>query len=171
MTLFQAVDGIFEDMRRYLRHLDDEAYARPLDLLSGSSTGQHTRHIIEFFQCLLEQRVEGAINYDARRRNPAIEQWTDAAAKALEEIAQGIRAVPPKEALHLAVAYDGAAEPTEVVDTTFEREIVYNIEHTIHHLAMIKIGLRTVAPELELPRAFGVAPSTIRYQDQQAHPG
>jgi hypothetical protein len=171
MTLLQAVEGIFDDMRDYLRHLDDEAYAQPLEILSGSSVGQHTRHIIEFFTCLLEQRCEGCINYDGRRRDPAIEQLTDAANKTLLQVSADLNAVDPKERLSLAVAYDGGSHPTEVVDTTFEREVIYNIEHAIHHLAMIKIGLRQIAPELQVSEAFGVAPSTIRYRKQEAKAG
>ncbi len=171
MTLLQAVDGIFDDMRDYLQHLDDDAYAQPLEILSGSSVGQHTRHIIEFFQCLLEQRCEGCINYDGRRRDPAIEQLTSSAKKSLIHVVEGLHQVDPKERLNLAVAYDGGQTPTEVVDTTFEREVIYNIEHAIHHMAMIKIGLRQVAPELRVSEAFGVAPSTIRYRKQEAKAG
>ena len=33
----------------------------------------HTRHIIEFYQCLIEQASEGQINYDSRKRDVRIE--------------------------------------------------------------------------------------------------
>lgn len=44
---------------------------------------------------------------------------------------------------------------------------MYNIEHTIHHLALIKVGLKLVYPDLDLPNHFGVAPSTIKFQQAQ----
>ena len=171
MTLIQALDALFDDMRQYLVYMDDAAYAEPLDVLSGSSTGQHTRHIIEFFQCLLAQRGEGLIDYDCRVRDLAIESNTAVAQDALLAVANGIREANPKEVLHLQVGYDPQQMITNRVDTTFERELVYNIEHAIHHMAMIKIALRMVVPEFPIPRAFGVAPSTIHYQDQQATAG
>ena len=50
------------------------------------------------------------------------------------------------------------------VSSSFFRELTYLIEHTIHHLAIIKIGLNEVYPAIEIPKNFGVAHSTIRYQ-------
>ncbi|MDX1476670.1 MAG: hypothetical protein R3301_03155 [Saprospiraceae bacterium] len=50
------------------------------------------------------------------------------------------------------------------MDSSLERELIYNIEHTIHHLAIIKIGLAIIAPDIPLPAHFGVAPSTVKYK-------
>ncbi|MBI1191734.1 MAG: hypothetical protein GC205_00980 [Bacteroidetes bacterium] len=166
MNINQAVESIFADMEHYLSHLDDARYAQPLEVLSQSSAGQHTRHVIEFFQCLIEQRLTGTVNYDKRVRNTLIEQHTGVALSAMQDIMDSIRSVDPQEGLKLEVAYDAACQECFCVETTFERELVYNIEHAIHHLAMIKIGLRIAAPELSLRAGFGVAPSTVRYQQQ-----
>lgn len=54
-----------------------------------------------------------------------------------------------------------------LIPTSLERELMYNIEHTIHHLALIKVGLKLVYPDLDLPNHFGVAPSTIKFQQAQ----
>lgn len=168
MNLIKAVEGILTDIRLYLDYLEDTAYEKPLDVLSNSSTGQHTRHVIEFFQCLLDQRLTGTVNYDKRVRNEMIQKHTSVATTALQEILDGIQKVDPKEVLKLEVGYDMDRNETQTVDTTFERELVYNVEHAIHHMAMIKIGLREIAPGCELPKGFGVAPSTVKYQEQQA---
>jgi hypothetical protein len=48
------------------------------------------------------------------------------------------------------------------------RELVYNIEHVVHHMALVKIGLKELLPDLDLPDDFGVAVSTIRYQHSEA---
>jgi hypothetical protein len=168
MTLNQAVGQLFGDMRIYLDQIDDKRYGEPLELLSKSSIGQHSRHVIEFFQCLLQQRLGGTINYDQRVRNTLIEEHAGVACQCLEEIQDAIEQIDPKEKLNLAVSYDHNLSQWVEVETTFERELVYNIEHAIHHMAMIKIGLRSIAEEIELPRGFGVAPSTIKYQQQSA---
>ena len=52
----------------------------------------------------------------------------------------------------------------EEVKSSFERELLYCLDHAIHHQALIKIGLK----ELELSHLvspdFGVAYSTLRYR-------
>ena len=40
---------------------------------------------------------------------------------------------------------------------------MYNLEHAIHHHALIKVGLK-IMTKIELPESFGVAPSTIQYR-------
>ena len=53
---------------------------------------------------------------------------------------------------------------SNAITTTIERELLYNIEHTIHHLAIIKIGLKIVAPEISVSDHFGVAASTLEFR-------
>jgi hypothetical protein len=52
------------------------------------------------------------------------------------------------------------------IASSLARELVYLIEHTIHHLAIIKIGLNQGYPHLVLPVNLGVAPSTLLYRDK-----
>ena len=52
------------------------------------------------------------------------------------------------------------------IDSTVGRELLYNLEHCIHHLALIKIGLKLVAPQIELPTHFGFARSTILHKEK-----
>lgn len=165
MNLMQAVEGILEDMKSYLDRIEDECYAAPLDILSESSIGQHTRHVIEFFECLLEQSLTGTVNYDKRTRNEVIQQYSSVATDHIDVIIRGLRDADFARPLNLEMAYDAnTPATTEPVATTFEREVVYNIEHAIHHMALIKIGLKVAAPQLVLPAGFGVAPSTIRFK-------
>jgi len=51
------------------------------------------------------------------------------------------------------------------IDTTSTRELVYNIEHAVHHMAIMKIGVREIASYIKLDPDFGIAASTIRYKD------
>jgi hypothetical protein len=67
--------------------------------------------------------------------------------------------------LKLEVNYNIEQDETEVLETTAKRELVYNIEHAVHHMALMKIGIKEVASYVDLKKGFGVAASTIRYQD------
>jgi hypothetical protein len=44
---------------------------------------------------------------------------------------------------------------------------VYNVEHAIHHMALIKVGLKEVCPAVKIPADFGVAVSTVKYLNTQ----
>ena len=46
------------------------------------------------------------------------------------------------------------------VDSNVQRELAFNLEHAIHHQALIKIGLNQLGQHME--SGFGVAPSTLR---------
>jgi hypothetical protein len=53
------------------------------------------------------------------------------------------------------------------IETNYFRELTYNIEHAVHHMAIMKIGIREVAGQVVIPTSFGVATSTIRYREQE----
>jgi hypothetical protein len=69
--------------------------------------------------------------------------------------------------LKLEVGYKPDSEETMVIATNYLRELTYNIEHAVHHMAIMKIGIREVAGYINLPIDFGVAVSTIRYKDSE----
>ena len=56
------------------------------------------------------------------------------------------------------------AEPT--ITTSFDREEIYLVEHSIHHFALIRIALKTYFSSIKIDDNFGVAPSTIAYRLQ-----
>ena len=62
----------------------------------------------------------------------------------------------------LLVLQNESADNLEI-DTNFYREALYNIEHTIHHMALIRVGIKEVS-SITLPEYFGVAPSTIQHK-------
>lgn len=157
---------ILADLRIYLSVIEPATYSSGIDFLSGSTIGQHTRHIIEFYQCLLEQssgHSSTTINYSERRRDFLIESVPAHALNCIDEICIRIKDLNTSQFCIL----DGEEHGSDKgVTTTIGRELIYNIEHTIHHLAIIKIALRSVMPSLHLPEHFGVAPSTIRHRHE-----
>ena len=164
MNLIEATLEKLSNVQYYLENLNPEFYKEPLEILSFASIGEHTRHILEFYKCLLEQKSQGKINYDLRIRDRSIQQDPAVASRVLTEIIESLPDDNIQDTLKLEICYDEDLAETNTVDTSFERELVYNLEHLIHHLAIIKIGLSVIAPRMELPEGFGVAPSTIRYR-------
>lgn len=159
MTLSDQCHAVLCDAQHYLDQLDAATYQQGVPLLSGATIGQHSRHFIEFFQCLLAQAPLGYINYDLRLRDLNIEQDPAFASEVICDMKDALAKLDSSVELRFETSGGG-----EVVPTNIARELIYNIEHTTHHLAIIKIGLKLVAPEMSLPESFGVAPSTLAYR-------
>jgi len=132
--------------------------------MSQSTIGQHTRHFIEFYQCLLAQANTQNINYCLRNRDLQIEENPTVAIQAIDEVITNLEKLNLETAISLYTSKEG----DEKIQSTIARELHYNIEHCIHHLALIKIGLKIIRPDLELSDSFGVAPSTIQHRKQFA---
>ncbi|MDX2000869.1 MAG: hypothetical protein SFW35_00425 [Chitinophagales bacterium] len=159
---------LLNDLATVLEQLDNEAYSAGRELFSGSSIGQHTRHILEFYQCLLSQLPTGTIDYDLRKRNIEIECSVQ---KALEVIQTLIETLPENNAtlwLNVHLSNPDLNHPASVA-SNYQRELLYNIEHAIHHMAIIKIGIKHYLPSIAIEESFGVAPSTLRYREACAH--
>jgi hypothetical protein len=148
-----------------LLQLNPVQFSAQLAVLNNSSIGQHTRHVIEFYQCLLNGLVQGTVDYDARKRNLLLETDLDYTLSTLKSIVEDIEQLkgsnPP---LLLAVAYD--AEHHTFVETNFLREMVYMIEHSIHHYALIRIGIQENFKTINVPQNFGVAYSTLKHHSE-----
>jgi hypothetical protein len=149
-----------------LRTMEPAAYYTPLPVLSGGTIGKHIRHLIEFYQCLFQGLATGEVNYDARVRNMTLEREKDLAVGTLRVLIRRIQQIGPDQLLTLHTSY----HPGElvIIPSTLYRELVYNLEHCIHHQATIRIGLQALQESLR-DDTFGVAPSTIHYQQSHVH--
>ncbi|MEQ9288520.1 MAG: DinB family protein [Cyclobacteriaceae bacterium] len=166
MEIKSAVINLFEQLRYVLEAVDKQQYRNPSVSLGGSTIGQHIRHSLEFFTCLIEGKKEGIVNYDRRKRESQLEEEKELALVVLDELSQAILSTDDNQQLVLELSYSHTNTDPISVSSNFQRELVYNIEHAIHHMALIKIGIKEVAPQVTIPEGFGVANSTIRYKKQ-----
>lgn len=163
MTLLRRTNlDILTQLHDLLGVISYEAYACPLALLHGSSVGQHVRHTLEFYQCLIEQVPRGLIDYDARSRDLRLETDTQFAQSIIELVLKNLHQLPENQTINLRTTL--GREQT-CIQTTIARELAYMAEHAIHHFAIIKIALNEQFPSIKLPLHFGIAYSTIKYQD------
>jgi len=165
MQLQQAVNNIFVQLADSLNQLSQEEYSQPCKTLFNNTIGQHVRHIIELFQCLEKGYESGVVNYEKRKRDTAIEADKELASRLLLEIHGGLS--KENKALTLEASYDDHTTDPILFDTNYNREIAYNLEHTIHHMALIRVGINEIS-SIELPEDFGVASSTVKYRKQCA---
>lgn len=149
-----------------IKALNHKQYSSNLDLLSNNSIGKHTRHIIEFYTCVFDGLKNGIINYDNRNRNLLLETDKEYALSAIAGVILKIQSNQSDQQIFLQLSFSDVNEITEMQSTYF-RELAYNIEHAVHHLAIIKIAVTTNYREVSLPEQFGVAHSTQVYSRQQ----
>jgi hypothetical protein len=165
MQLQQAVNTIFVQLADSLSQLSPPQYSQSCATLFNNTIGQHVRHIIELFQCLENGYESGTVNYEKRNRDTLIETDKELASRLLLDIHQGLS--KPNKALTLEASYDEHVTDSIAIDTNYFREIAYNLEHTIHHMALIRVGITEIT-NIQLPEDFGVASSTIKYRNQCA---
>ena len=55
-------------------------------------------------------------------------------------------------------------EIPSLLKSTFGRELMYAVDHAIHHLALVKIGINDSFKNIQLDPQMGIAPSTIRFR-------
>ena len=161
MQIEHSLRATLTQLHLVLSALSREEYKTPLPILSNASIGQHARHILEFFQVLISNYEAGIINYDKRKRNHLLETDRDVALMELAVLVDKILK-DDKEVL-LTGSYSSDTNEETTVRSTYYREIVYNLEHAVHHMAMIKIGIRE-STNLAVPSDFGVAAATILHK-------
>lgn len=165
MQILSASFDILNQLENISKQIQAEDYCRPSFLLSGSTIGQHLRHTLEFFLCLEKGFQEGIINYDNRDHDKRIETDKSLAISTINRIRHFIASHQSDKSLKLEIGYEQHSEKCYEVQTNYYRELTYNIEHAVHHMAIIKIGVREIASYVVLPDHFGVAVSTIRNRD------
>lgn len=149
-------------IRQLAEMLGDAVWTVPVEVLSGATTGQHVRHIFGLFQQLQQGYDTGVVNYDNRVRHTTSETSVAAALAELEEVEAGLKS----ENKTLLLQYHNPAGDVEV-STNYARELHYCLEHAIHHLAIVKSGLRAIGIE-GVPADLGVAFSTLAYRNVTA---
>lgn len=165
MQLQQAVNNVFAQLAETINQLSAAQFTQPCRSLRNNTIGQHVRHIIELFQCLDNGYATNIVNYESRKRDVRIETDKTIALQLLREIHSGL-SKPDKEMV-LHASYDEQESAPIAISTNYFREIAYNLEHTIHHMALIRVGIGEVS-DITLPENFGVASSTIKHRKQCA---
>lgn len=168
MQLTQACTAILKQLSDLVGQLSDSEFTQPSPTLNHSSVGQHLRHTLEFFICLEQGYEKGVVNYDNRQHDKLIESDRFIALNTIARIKHFVACQKADAPLQLEVGYNAHNQDCVCVSTNYWRELTYNIEHAVHHMAIIKIGVREIAKHVQLPKDFGVAVSTLRYQQQEA---
>ena len=158
--LIPSIKNSLNELKHLLKQLSDDDYSHKCDALSRATIGEHTRHVIEMFQCLENFYTKGVVNYDKRERNNLIQTNTDFAINCIDNIQKNIE--KENKNIILQQIIDGEEV---LIESNYNRELLYNLEHCIHHQALIKVAILQ-NENIVVDANFGVARSTIEYRNQ-----
>jgi uncharacterized damage-inducible protein DinB len=161
MILITATQQLFTQLQQTLLVITHTQYTTKSKVLSGASIGQHIRHIIELYIELQKGYQCGTVNYENRKRDYLIETDKLFAQQQMHSILNNLQ--QPNKELLLTAAFEIDNDSVSIIKTNYYRELVYNIEHTVHHMALLRIGLNEVST-ITLPENFGIAVSTIKHK-------
>lgn len=149
-----------------LSQLDDSAYSASVEQCYGSSIGGHMRHNVDHYYSLLKGVESGEIDYDARLRDPRIENEAACAIEALTDILDGLPQLSDADLeKRVRVKMDcGSDESSLGSESTVRRELQFLMSHTVHHYALIAV--MATLQGIRLPSDFGVAPSTLKHRQR-----
>lgn len=160
--LANITSDTFAQLRSIIDQLSRNQFSEKLELLNFSSIGQHVRHVLEFYVCLSQGIQSGKVDYDQRVRNLCIETDPKYAMGILDELSNVFCCEEIEDtALSNSIEYNGVSL---IANSSVSRELIYLIEHSIHHYAIIGIALRSYFSHVTIPENFGVAYSTTKHK-------
>jgi uncharacterized damage-inducible protein DinB len=153
-----------KEIRTLMTLITDKQFQNKSDILSGSTIGQHVRHILEFYTCLMNGLLSGNVNYDIRKRDPQVEMKVSSAIDVIDSLIARLSTITCDKPIQLVGNYTLSNEgDNQCAISSLNRELTYNLEHAIHHQALIKVGLKEQGLEHLIENDFGVAPASIRF--------
>ena len=166
----ELVQAVIETLRQgelLLADISDEIFSQKVPIAFNAAIGGHYRHCLDHFRTLLEAAAEGDLNYDHRERGTLIENDRIAALNATRELREAYEVLNPDflaRPLNVTCKTSYATNGSQMSPSTVGREVMYAVAHAVHHYALIGVMAGTM--QVKLPAGFGVAPSTLKHQNE-----
>ena len=153
-----------------LEDITDELYTSNDGKYNKSGIGRHFRHIIEHYFSLINGYT-GKVDYDARERDLRLENDREFMVTSLRGVVDSLEKLIDKPDLidnKIEVrSNEGIGEENSPMsESTVRRELQFLVSHTVHHYALIGLILKTMG--YDPGPSFGVAPSTLRHEQEVA---
>lgn len=124
-----------------------------------ASIGRHLRHVLDHTLALKEGLTSELVDYDLRHRGSEIENDRLVATAQFSVINLWVQTEDfANRPVSVASEIDCNVSHRMQFESNLHREILYVINHTIHHAAHIKLALSHFG--VSLPENIGIAPGT-----------
>ena len=137
----------------------DKIYSQKNSHLINETIGKHVRHIIDFYLCFINGIKNKFIDYDKRERNTKVENDKEYAIQTIsaiiDQLNNGYLNTPITINLNLSITKSS-------LKSSLERELMYIVDHAIHHGHIIQIFIKNHHPNYYNNIEF-YSPSTLDY--------
>ena len=155
MHIINSIVVQLKQLSIVIRQLSKEEYNMPSIVLSQATIGQHTRHSLEHFLQLVNSYDTGKVNYETRPRDKEMEAENLVAISVIRNIESQLYKPDKKMMVE--------TEDQTYISSSYHRELLFNLSHLVHHMALIRIGV-SATKSVEFPEGFGFSSSTINYR-------
>lgn len=152
-----------KDLKLLLEQITEEQYRYPSKYLLGSSIGEHVRHILEFYEGILNNNTFLFVDYSKRERKKNIEINLEFAN---DFIAYIMLSLASKNVENAVLKIQDTSISDQIFTSSYGRELYYCLEHSIHHQALIRVSLIEQNLLGIAKPTFGYANSTIQYKEK-----
>ncbi|PJZ53150.1 DinB family protein [Leptospira adleri] len=166
---FKNIRNTFNQLADLLSTIEETDYSREITQVKGSSIGKHVRHCMEVLENLVGGIDTSGLSYDRRKRNPLYETSPLAARDKIFELLSELESIDENKMIELSYLLDPETGLEGKTISNLKREFLYVQDHTIHHMAIIKIYAECFLSDVSLPKEFGVAFSTLQFQKKTTH--
>ena len=151
----EQLNEILVELEKMPRQLADNVYRE-------GNIGQHMRHVFDHMLAIKFAIADGVVDYDKRDRGNEVETDRLMASQQLSLLSLWIK-TEDFDNHRVAVISEIDCDNTQRMrfDSNLNREILYVINHTIHHAAHIKLVLAQFG--ITLPAHIGIAPGTASF--------
>ncbi|TGK31697.1 hypothetical protein EHQ12_03750 [Leptospira gomenensis] len=161
---YQNILRTFTQLSDLLSTLEEKQYSLEIAALKGASIGKHVRHCIDVLENLISGMAESEVSYDDRKRNTLYETSPLAAREKIFELVGKLESIDENRMFSLRYLLDPETGLEGRTFSNLRREYQYVHDHTIHHMAIIKIYAEHFLRNVSIPDEFGTALSTLRFQ-------
>ena len=130
--------------------------------------GRHIRHVTDHIQALVDGAQTGTIDFNFRTRDSDTERSPQHALGLIEQQQRRLQQLSGRDIEQAVVVISEMSFDQSLsrgFQSTLAREVLYLINHTIHHAAYVKIMLQQ--HQVMLPAEIGLAPCTMSYERQK----
>jgi len=166
MEIIKNTELTFKQLKSLISSIDETDFIKPLNILNNSTIGQHIRHIIEFYVEFDSGYSTGIVSYDNRQRNLDFETNQALVLSKIDSIFSDFSIYDIDKSIIVKSNHGTDDSDFSESKSSVRRELVYALDHTVHHLAIIKIAMQVEFKHIPLEQNMGVAPSTIRNQNK-----
>lgn len=127
-----------------------------------SCMGRHIRHVLDHYTALQTGIVSGEVDYDQRSRDSEIESSTEVAKQQVLNLIKWVNAdITNDMPLNMKTEISISSQQFITVDSSLKRELIYLLNHTVHHMAQVSFALRIL--NINIDSEIGIAPATLTY--------